>query len=297
VALIKAAVIPVAGLGTRLLPATRSQPKEMLPVLDKPVVQYVVEELARAGIERVLFVTGRRKRAIEDHFDSGAFGPGENSLARILEEAPGAGVEIMYTRQPRPAGLGEALARAASFAGEGPVVVALGDSIIEPAAGAEPSAGIVTRLSEAYARTGASAAIAVDEVPRASVSRYGIVVPADGARTDDVFELSAVLEKPDPAESPGRHAVMARYVLGPTVFAELRLTAPDSSGEVQLADALRALLARGERVVAVPLAAGERRHDIGTIESYCATFLRYALTDPRFGAELRAQAAALLHGP
>jgi UTP--glucose-1-phosphate uridylyltransferase len=297
VALIKDAVIPVAGLGTRLLPATRSQPKEMLPVLDKPVVQYVVEELAKAGIERVLFVTGRHKRAIEDHFDPGAFGPGEDSLARILEEAPGAGLEFLYTRQPRPAGLGDALARAASFAGESPVVVALGDSIIEPTAGAEPSAGIIARLIEAYGRTWASAAIAVHEVPRASVSRYGIVVPADGAPTDDAFEVATVLEKPDPADSPSRHAVMARYVLGPTVFAELRRTAPDVSGEVQVADALRALLARGERVVAVPLAAGERRHDIGTIESYCSTFLRYALTDPRFGAELRDQAAALLHDP
>jgi UTP--glucose-1-phosphate uridylyltransferase len=284
VALIKDAVIPVAGLGTRLLPATRSQPKEMLPVLDKPVVQYVVEELAKAGIERVLFVTGRRKRAIEDHFDGEA-------------EAPGAGIEFFYTRQPRPAGLGDALARAASFAAEGPVVVALGDSIIEPPPGTGPSAGIVARLIEAYERTGAGAAIAVDEVPSTSVSRYGIVVPTDGARTDDAFELAAVLEKPDPAETSSRHAVMARYVLGPTVFSELRRTPPDDSGEVQVADALRALLARGERVVAVPLAAGERRHDIGTVESYCSTFLRYALTDPRFGAELRAQAAALLHDP
>jgi UTP--glucose-1-phosphate uridylyltransferase len=281
VALIKDAVIPVAGLGTRLLPATRSQPKEMLPLVDKPVVQYVVEELARAGIERVLFVTGRHKRAIEDHFDTDA----------------GANLEILYTRQPRPAGLGDALARGASFAGERPVVVALGDSIIEPAGGAEPAAGIVTRLIEAYERTGACAAIAVAEVAPELVSRYGIVVPADGAPTDEGFELATVLEKPGPAESTSRYAVMARYVLGPTVFAELRQTEPDHSGEVQVADALRALLARGERVVAVPLAAGERRHDIGTVESYCSAFLHYALADPRFGGRLRAQAASQLDGP
>ncbi len=221
--MIKDAVIPVAGLGTRLLPATRSQPKEMLPVLDKPIVQYVVEELARAGIERVLFVTGRRERAIEDHFD-----------AEDEASAPGAGMEFLYTRQPRPAGLGEALTRAGSFAGEHPVVVALGDAIIEPPPGAEPGAGIVARLIEAYERTGASAAIAVDEVPSASVSRYGIVVPADGPRTDDSFELATVLEKPDPIETSSRLGVMARYVLGPTVFAELRRTAPESrSGEAQ----------------------------------------------------------------
>jgi UTP--glucose-1-phosphate uridylyltransferase len=207
------AVIPVAGLGTRLLPATRSQPKEMLPVLDKPVVQYVVEELAAAGVERVLFVTGRRKRAIEDHFDA--------------------------------------------------------DPELEQALGVEQAAD----------------------------PRGGIVVAHDAAPRTAYLEVTQVIEKPDPGAVTSRLAVAARYVLGPEVFAALRVTAPDHSGEVQLADALRAVIGSGGRVVAVPLAPSERRHDIGTVEGYCATFLEYALNDPLLGPGLRARAAELLgHG-
>ena len=280
----RSALIPVAGLGTRLLPATRSQPKEMLPVLDKPVVQFVVEELAAAGIERVLFVTGRRKRAIEDHFDL--------DPALIGTPVPGAGLEILYTRQPRPAGLGDALARGRGFAGTEPVVVALGDSIVEPAQGAAPG-GLVRRLIDARARAGACAAVAVAQVPDELVERYGIVVPGDLARPGppgsegEAFAVADVVEKPSPGEVASRCAVMGRYVLGPSVLAELQETAPDRTGEVQLADALRARLRAGERVVAVGLAPGERRHDIGTVAAYAEVFLRYALRDPRFGPELR----------
>ncbi len=279
------AVIPVAGLGTRLLPATRSAPKEMLPVVDKPVVQYVVEELERAGIRRVLFVTGRRKRAIEDHFDA------DPELERALGpmRAPGEGLELLYTRQPRPRGLGDALRYAEGFAGGRGVVVALGDAIIEPAPAGSP--GIVTRLTEAYLTSGAIAALAVAEVPAAAVSHFGIVVPGTG---EDMIDVVDVVEKPDPEQITSRLAIMGRYVLGPEVFAELRETEPDSRGEIQLTDALRAVLARGGRIVAVPLAAGERRHDIGTLESYCATFLEHALKHPTLAGPLRARAAALL---
>ncbi|HWF56604.1 MAG TPA: sugar phosphate nucleotidyltransferase [Solirubrobacteraceae bacterium] len=281
-------MVPVAGLGTRLLPATRSQPKEMLPVLDKPVVQYVVEELAAAGIERVLFVTGRRKRAIEDHFD---VDPELPSLP------PGEGVEILYTRQPRPAGLGDAVARGHGFAGDAPVVVAVGDSIIEPGPGDSPGS-LVRRLVEAYFSADACAAIAVAAVPDALVSRYGIVVPEAKViamrAQSPAFLASTVLEKPDPSETQSRWAVMGRYVLGPSVLQALRHTPADASGEVQLADALRAAIGAGERVVAVPLTAGERRHDIGTAAGYASVFVRYALRDPRFGEELRGQAAVLI---
>lgn len=278
------AVIPVAGLGTRLLPATRSQPKEMLPLVDKPVVQYVVEELAGAGIKRVLFVTGRRKRAIEDHFDA------DPELERAAPEAvtPAADLEILYTRQPRPRGLGDALRHAEGFAGGRPVVVALGDSIIEPP-------GITTRLVAACEKHGADAVLAVAEVPAEWVSRYGIAIPRDGAR-GDAFEIADVIEKPSPSEVSSRTAVMARYVLGPAVFSALRQTAPGRGGEIQLADALRQVLARGGRVIGVRLREGERRHDIGTFESYCAAFLRYALLHPTLGEALRTQAAELLDG-
>jgi UTP--glucose-1-phosphate uridylyltransferase len=290
---IPAAVVPVAGLGTRLLPATRSQPKEMLPVLGKPVVQYVVEELAAAGVERLLFVTGRRKRAIEDHFD---FDP-ELERAGAHGGSPGGGLEILFTRQPRAAGLGDALARAAGFAAGAPVVVALGDSIVEPAPG-DGAGALLGRLSGAFAAHRACAAIAVAEVDETLVSRYGIVEPAPGSDLSAAFPAAGILEKPAPAETASRFAVMGRYVLGPSVLAQLQRTAPDHSGEVQLADALGALIARGERVVAVPLAGGERRHDIGTVRGYASVFLRYALGDPELGPELRAEAAALIaeHG-
>lgn len=272
------AVIPVAGLGTRLLPATRSAPKEMLPVVDKPIVQYVVEELARAGIDRLLFVTGRRKRAIEDHFD---YDPELGAAA-----VPGDAMQISYTRQPRPLGLGDALRHAQAFAGSEGAVVALGDAIIEGPADGGP--GIVSRLVQAYERTGASAALAVTAVHPDDAGRYGIVVAdADG-------EVSAVVEKPRPGEVRSRLAIAARYVLGPSVFAALQDAEPDHSGEVQLATALQRVLAEGERVVAVGLAPGERRHDIGTIEGYCTAFIEHALAHPTLGEALRARASALL---
>jgi UTP--glucose-1-phosphate uridylyltransferase len=278
------AVVPVGGLGTRLLPATKSQPKEMLPVVGAPVVQYVVEELARAGIERVLFVTGRRKRAIEDHFDADpelerAIGAGARTDTR-------AGLQVLYTRQAAPRGLGDALRYADGFAGDRPVVVALGDAIVS---GDQP--GVLSRLIEAFEQTGADAALAVEEVSPEDVSRYGVVAVA-GASSP--FEVTDVVEKPAVADAPSRLAIAARYVFGPRVFAALRATEPDHRGEVQVADALRKLLAGGGRVIAVPLAEGERRHDIGTIESYCATFIEFALRDPALGPQLRAHAAALL---
>jgi UTP--glucose-1-phosphate uridylyltransferase len=278
------AVVPVAGLGTRLLPATRSTPKEMLPVADKPVVQYVVEELAAAGMRRVLFVTGRRKRAIEDHFDA------DPELERALGRAPipGEGLSFLYTRQARPDGLGDALRHAEGFAGDRGVVVALGDSIIEPAPAGGP--GIVARLIEAYRGTDASAAVAVAEVPAEAVNRYGILV------TDANGDVVDLLEKPDPDATRSRLAVMGRYVLGPEVFAALRERRPDANGEVQLTDALSEVIRGGGGIVAVPLAPGERRHDTGTIAGYCTAFLEYALRHPTLGGALRARAAELLDG-
>jgi len=270
------AIIPVAGLGTRLLPATRSQPKEMLPVLDKPVVQYVVEELVHCGISRVLFVTGRRKRAIEDHFDA------DPELGSTPLIDPRTGLQILYTRQATPAGLGDAIRYGAGLAATHGVVVALGDAIIE----SPRRPGITRRLIEAFEAELPCAAVAVQEVAADAVSRYGIV---DGVqRPAGVIDVRRVVEKPDPRSAPSRWAVAARYVLAPEVITELRSTAPDPSGEVQVADALNALLARGERVLAVPLDAGERRHDIGTIEGYVATFVHYALRDPRLAPQVRA---------
>jgi UTP--glucose-1-phosphate uridylyltransferase len=281
------AVIPVAGLGTRLLPATRSQPKEMLPLVDKPVVQYVVEELVRAGINRVLFVTGRRKRAIEDHFDANP----ELDTGPLID--PQLGLQLLYTRQARPAGLGDAVRHGASLGSPGGVVVALGDAVIS--GGGRPGPGLVSRLIEAYREPGVVASVAVEEVPAAAVGRYGIVIPQDALR-GPTLKVAGLVEKPDPAEVTSRLAIAGRYVLGPEVFTELARTPADGSGEVQLTDALQRAVAAGGRIVAVPLAADERRHDIGTAQSYCEVFLEYALRDPRFGAALRERAATLLDG-
>jgi UTP--glucose-1-phosphate uridylyltransferase len=261
------AVIPVAGLGTRLLPATRSQPKEMLPVLDRPVVQYVVEELVAAGIQRILFVTGRRKRAIEDHFDA------DPELGSEPLVDPRTGLQILYTRQARPAGLGDAIRYGEGLAAHDGVVVALGDAIIESRA----AVPLTRRLIDTFEAEAPAAVIAVHEVAPAQVSRYGVVA-------GPLEAITGLVEKPAPERAPSRWAVAARYVLAPAVLTELRRTAPDASGEVQVADAINALLAAGERVIAVPLEPGERRHDIGTVESYVATFVHFARQDPRFRA-------------
>lgn len=274
---ITAAIIPAAGLGTRLLPATRAVPKEMLPIVDKPVVQYVVEELAAAGLDRILIVTGRRKRTIEDHFDA------DPELRS--QTLPGAGVRLLYTRQPEPRGLGDAIRQGDGLAGPGgAVVVALGDAIVESAR----APGIVDRLIEAHTRHRASATIAVATVPDAEVARYGIVTgePLDD---DEALQATAIVEKPDPLQVASRLAVAARYVLGPEVFSALRDASPGPDGEIGLTEALQRVIDGGGRVLAVPLAPGERRHDIGSVDGYVATFLHYALAHPRLGPAVRAQ--------
>jgi len=283
------AVVPVAGLGTRLLPATKSQPKEMLPVVGKPVVQYVVEELVAAGIERILFVTGRGKSSIEDHFDP------DPELIRTLRESgreellaeldfERMGVDFLYTRQAEPKGLGDAVACAERFAGEQPFVLALGDSIL----GRASQSRVTARLAEALEERGAAVAMAVEEIETAEAPKRGVIVPAaDDA--GDLFEIRGMVEKPAAEESPSNLAVAARYVLTPAIFPALRGVEADASGEVQLTDAIAALIDAGERVIGMRLPKGERRHDVGTIEGYCRTFLELALADPRFGERLREQ--------
>ena len=295
--LVTTAVVPVGGLGTRLLPATKSQPKEMLPVGGKPVVQHVVEELADAGIERVVFVTGRGKGSIEDHFDHDpvltralALRGHDELLARLDFEQMG--VSFTYTRQPTPRGLGDALLRAEGFAGDGPFAVALGDAII----GTRARIGIIERLSAALEQHGAVCAIAVRDVPRKQTGRYGIVsLEEDGTHRGDVARVTAIVEKPAPETAPSTWAVAARYVMTPAIFDALRATEAGGNGEVELTDAISRLVDSGAPVVAVRLLDVER-HDVGTHESYAKAFLAFALTDPDHGAALRAEARRLLDG-
>ena len=282
------AVVPVAGQGTRLLPSTKSQPKEMLPVGRKPVVQYVVEELANSGIGRLMFITGPGKAAIENHFDTNweliTF-LRETGREELLEELDfeRQSLEYFYTRQRRQLGLGHAVLCARPLVGDQPFVVALGDSII----GVNAQSNIVARMVERFEADGADVVVAFEEVPREEVVRYGIARPAAG-EPGDVFELADLVEKPSVDEAPSQLAVAARYVLSPRSFDALASTEPGKGGEIQLTDAIRRVLADGGRGIGIRLQSSERRFDIGNFGSYFRAFTEFALADPRYGDELRA---------
>jgi UTP--glucose-1-phosphate uridylyltransferase len=283
---IKSAVIPVAGHGTRLLPATKSQPKEMLPVARKPIVQYVVEELVTNGIEQILFVTGRNKASIENHFDHDPTLSkllSENNQQDLLQELDFDALKanFFYTRQRMQKGLGDAILCAENFAGEEPFVVALGDSIL----GLNALSRAVTRLATVFQERRASCVIAVEEVPPDEVSHYGVVQPVDGV--SDVFRVVNLVEKPRPEEAPSNLAIAGRYVFSPVIFDMLRRVEPDKRGEIQLTDAIQLLCDEGRRVMAVRLEAQEKRYDIGNFPSYFESFVEFALADPVYGADFR----------
>ena len=290
--MIKNAVVPVAGIGTRLLPATKSQPKEMLPVGKKPIVQYVVEELARSGCEQILFVTGRGKDSIENHFDHNP--DLAESLRRaakddLLEELAFENIDVhyLYTRQSVQRGLGDAILCGEPFAGDDPFVVALGDSII----GLNGTSSICSRLAEAYEDSQAAAVIGVEQVSPDQVGFYGVVKPESSG---DVFDISDVVEKPSPADAPSDLAIAGRYVFSPMIFEMLRRVEPDAHQEIQLTDAVGMLCESGERVMGVKLPPGEKRYDIGNFGSYFKTFVEFALADPLYGPGLRKKLDELL---
>lgn len=286
--MIKSAVVPVAGHGTRLLPATKSQPKEMLPVARKPIVQYVVEELVLNGIQQVLFVTGRNKSSIENHFD---IDPG---LSRVLADANKQDLlqecdfdalskaNFFYTRQRTQQGLGDAVLCAENFAGEEPFLVALGDSIV----GLHGGCRAVTRMAEIFEEKRASCVIAVEEVPPEETRHYGIVQGENGA-TDDAFRIVNLVEKPKPEDAPSNLAIAGRYIFSPVIFDMIRRVKPDQRGEIQLTDAIQLLCDEGRRVMAVRLASDEKRYDIGNFPSYFESFVEFALADPVYGDDFR----------
>jgi UTP--glucose-1-phosphate uridylyltransferase len=293
---IRSALIPVAGLGTRLLPATKSQPKEMLPVARKPIVQYVVEELAANGVRQVLFITGRNKTSIENHFDA------DPELTRSLNAAnkkdlldelsfEELDVNYFYTRQRFQRGLGDAILCGEHFAGEEPFVVALGDSII----GLHANSQAVSRMVELFESRHASAVIAVEEVPPEETGHYGIVRPAD--EDGDSFRVAGMVEKPKPSEAPSNLAIAGRYVFSPLIFDMLRRIEPDRRGEVQLTDAIQLMCEEGKRVLALKLPPAEKRYDIGNFPSYFETFVEFALADPLHGAAFRASLERILAVP
>ncbi|MFO0807762.1 MAG: UTP--glucose-1-phosphate uridylyltransferase [Gemmataceae bacterium] len=287
------AVVPVAGAGTRLLPSTKSQPKEMLPVGRKPVVQYIVEELVQAGMRRCLFITGQGKASIENHFDVNAeliTFLRETGKEELLEELDfeRAKVEYAYTRQRRQLGLGHAILTARPFVGMQSFVVALGDSII----GLNAQSTVVKRMLDAFEAKQADAVIAFEEVPREEVRQYGIAAPRGDA--SNIFPLADIVEKPAVEDAPSNLAVAARYVFRPTIFDLLAETKPGKGGEIQLTDAIRALIHRGGKVLGVRLPAGEQRYDIGNFESYYAAFVEFAAGRPEVRGKLRDHLKAIL---
>jgi len=286
---IRKVVIPVAGAGTRLLPVTKSQPKEMLPVGRKPVVQYVVEEAEAAGLRQVLFVTGRKKTSIEDHFDRDvglvrkltSGGRGELVEELAYEEM---NASFFYVRQSTEAGQADAIGMTRDFIGDEHFVVAHGDTIIS-SSGEEP---LLKRMMRVHLATGADATIAVEEVAEEEIHRYGIVRPAgDTPAGAEWFPVEDLVEKPTAAEAPSRWAVASRYVLAPGIFETIDRTVPAADGEVYLTDSLRLLLRQGGKVVCVTLAPEEHRYDIGNFESYFQAFVDFALADEKYGYTLR----------
>lgn len=283
---VRKAIIPVAGLGTRLLPVTKSQPKEMLPVGRKPAVQYIVEELEQAGIRDILLVTGRKKTSIEDHFDRDPdlmqrlAASGNQELVEMLNFAE-ADTAFYYTRQSTQAGNGDAVRLGRRFAGDEVFVVAFGDSIIRSAG----RQSVLERMIAVHLRQEASCTIAVEEVPADEAYKYGVVQPKAGTGAE--FEIADLVEKPVRGSAPSNLAIAARYVFAPDVFEALDLTMPGKGGEVWLADAIRILLKQGKRVYCVTLQEGEQRYDIGNFESYYKAFVDFALADERYGYLLR----------
>ncbi|HEK6635189.1 TPA: UTP--glucose-1-phosphate uridylyltransferase GalU [Staphylococcus aureus] len=276
---IKKAIIPAAGLGTRFLPATKAMPKEMLPILDKPTIQYIVEEAARAGIEDIIIVTGRHKRAIEDHFDS------QKELEMVLKEKGKSELlekvqystelaNIFYVRQKEQKGLGHAISSARQFIGNEPFAVLLGDDIVES------EVPTVKQLIDVYEETGHSV-IGVQEVPEADTHRYGIIDPL--TKNGRQYEVKKFVEKPAQGTAPSNLAIMGRYVLTPEIFDYLKTQKEGAGNEIQLTDAIERM--NNDNQVYAYDFEGER-YDVGEKLGFVKTTIEYALKDDSMREEL-----------
>ncbi len=280
--MIRKAVFPAAGFGTRFLPATKASPKEMLPLVDKPLIQHGVEEARAAGVRDMIIVNGRGKYAIEDHFDIAY------ELEALLQKK-GDGAQLasvraisdmadfFYVRQNMPLGLGHAVLRAKDLVGEEPFAVVLSDDVIDS------KVPVLRQLVDVYERYSADSVLAILRVPRDQVSRYGII---KGKRIGDgVYEVVDMVEKPKPSKAPSDLAIIGRYILSPAIFPELARTRPGAGGEIQLTDALRALVAR-ERVIGYEFEGV--RYDAGNKLGFLMANIAFGLKDPELGPGLRA---------
>ncbi|AQQ54057.1 UTP--glucose-1-phosphate uridylyltransferase GalU [Planococcus lenghuensis] len=270
---VRKAIIPAAGLGTRFLPATKAQPKEMLPIVDKPTIQYIVEEAVASGIEDIIIVSGRGKRAIEDHFDKSY--ELEETLAQkgkhdVLKEIQSISnmVNIHYIRQKEPKGLGHAIACASRFVGDEPFAVLLGDDIVH-----SPGNPALKQLISAYERYNSSV-VGVQQVPESDVSKYGIISPK-GMQTDSgIIHVDSFVEKPKREDAPSNYAIMGRYVLRPEIFDILETLEPGAGGEIQLTDALLKL---NEKQVVLAKEFTGLRYDVGDKFGFIKATVDYAL--------------------
>ena len=281
---IRKAVIPAAGYGTRFLPATKATPKEMLPIVDKPTIQYIVEEALASGIEELLIVSGHGKRAIEDHFDSAPAleaelrKKGKTDLLQIVQET--ADVNVHYIRQRYMRGLGDAILCAKTFMGDEPFAVLLGDDVVY-----HPERPALRQLIDVYEQTGGSV-LGCQQVPDEKVSSYGIVAgePVNGWK-EKLLRVSDMIEKPSLAEAPSHFAVLGRYIIKPEIFAILENTKPGKGGEVQLTDALK-VLAKLDNVYAYAFEG--KRYDLGDKLGFLKATVEFALRREDLGPAFRA---------
>ena len=281
---VRAAVFPVAGRGTRFLPATKASPKEMLPIVDKPLIQYAVEEAVDAGANKLIFVTGSAKRAIEDHFDvdpeleAALAASGKDELLECIRNIVPPGVTCIYIRQGEPLGLGHAVLCARAAVGNEPFFVHLADDLI---AGDTPC---LTQMAAEYERHGGSV-IAVETVPHEDTSSYGIVA-VDGSN-----RITQIVEKPKPDEAPSNSAVVGRYLLAAEIFDKLETTGRGAGGEIQLTDAIADLL---DLSPVYAFAFDGRRFDCGSKLGYLKATVAYGLNHPDTGAEFRSHLESLI---
>jgi len=281
---IRTAVFPVAGRGTRFLPATKASPKEMLPVVDKPLIQYAVEEALEAGARRLVFITGASKRAIEDHFDSDQelekllVSQGKNELVKQLRSVLPKYASCIYIRQPAPLGLGHAVLCAAPAIGFEPFFVHLADDLIEG------EQGCLAQMAEVYAEVHASV-LGVEQVPKKETDKYGIVAVGRGRGRGLVQPIRSIVEKPKPAAAPSRLAVVGRYVLTARIFEHLERIGRGAGGEIQLTDGIARLM-QDEPVYAYRFAG--KRYDCGNKLGYLQATVEHALAHPELGAPFAA---------
>ena len=291
---VRKAVFPVAGLGTRFLPATKASPKEMLPVVDKPLIQYAVEEAYEAGIRDMVFVTGRSKRAIEDHFDTAyeleneLEQAGKKDMLALVHSIAPADMNCLFVRQPRSLGLGHAVLCAEPLVGREPFAVLLADDLMvgETVHGVS-GPGVMAQMTAAFEKQGRSL-LAVQEVPQEHTRRYGIVKgeAAGGA----LMRIDSIVEKPAPEVAPSRMGVAGRYVLTPRIFEEIRNQSKGVGGEIQLTDAIARLMAH-ETVYAYQYAG--KRYDCGSKEGFLEATVELALQHPDVGESFREYLKAL----